>query len=242
MHPSDEQLMAFADGELPAAEAEAIAALAAHNPALARRIAAFEASRTLLQRGFEQVPPPQRTLQMLREDGAAPRRGRRTPRWLPLALAASVAVVVTLALLPEARRTQASAVAGAPLGRTLQAVLEHTASGTPVEHAIDGRPAEVLVLATLRVDAGGYCRDYAVTMLDDTAPAEARAIACRDAAGVWRAHVPFGTEPAPTGEGYRLAGGASSFDGRAVHLSTAEEQALLDRGWNDPAAPPRRME
>ncbi|MFA5938316.1 MAG: hypothetical protein WC809_03080 [Sinimarinibacterium sp.] len=233
MRPSDEQLMAYADGELPAAEAAAIAALAESDPAVARRIHAFAATRALLQQSFAQAEIPQRTLQFLREGAAsAPRARRRLPRWLPMALAASFVAGIAIVLLMDTLRGGAGfAPTAAPAA--LQAALEGTASGVPVERVIDGRSVELLPLATLQTADGRYCREYSLTPLDPGGAAAERALACRDAGGAWqRQSAPAAAHAAEQGDTYRLAGaepGAAPAGAR--RLSPDQERAAMASGW-----------
>ncbi len=84
---SDEILMAYADGELLEAEATAVRAMAMQDPAIAGRIAMFDASRVVLSAAFDPIleaPVPQRLVNAVqalgRDDGAmrADTRFRRT--------------------------------------------------------------------------------------------------------------------------------------------------------------------
>lgn len=236
MRPSDEQLMAYADGELPAAEAAAIAALAENDPAVARRIRAFAATRTLLQQSFAQSEVSPRTLKFLREaDIAAPRRRRPwLQRTLPMALAASLVAGISALLLPKVFRDEAGpadAALPAPLPASLQAVLDGTPSGVPVTGTLDGRAVELLPLASLQTGDGRYCREYTINALDGAASTSA--LACREAGGGWTAlAAPDAGETAEQDETYRLAGAApGAAPAGSRRLSVEEERAAIAADW-----------
>ena len=110
---TDEQLMAYADGELAGAERAAVETAIATDPALAARVESYRAGRRLLKQRFAAVagePVPQRLLDLLQPPAAsdkvvplrpraaapvtAPRRTR--PVW-PMALAASLLLALGLA-------------------------------------------------------------------------------------------------------------------------------------------------
>jgi hypothetical protein len=96
---SDEDLMAYADGELDEAKRRQIQDAINHDPEIARRVASHQTLKDSLRKGFEPVlhePVPDRLLTAARSRSAAstsnvvPLRGRRAPvrphqRWIALA-------------------------------------------------------------------------------------------------------------------------------------------------------------
>ena len=236
---TDEQLMAYADGELPAAERGAVEAELARDPALAAQVDGYRAGRRLLKQRFAAVagePVPQRLLDLLQAPptpaddkvvplrprtpvlAAAPRRAR--PVW-PMALAASLLLALGLAGGGWLLRGPAAVTAD-----PLLAVLERSPSGE-LRRAGD---EEFLVLASLATADGRWCREY------ERGPAGGamqRAIACREPGGGWREQR-LPDAPSPGGDaGYQLAGAgddpAAALGAR--RLDAQEEAARIAAGW-----------
>ncbi len=125
---------------------------------------------------------------------AAPRR------WLPLALAASIALAVGLptawywaAHNTEQRlaaRDVARAQALAGLENQLQQTLETQVSGTPLPWQQAGSGSgELLAVRTYKSAAGQWCREYRIGAEVLGQPYDERGIACRDATGRWQRKV-----------------------------------------------------
>lgn len=233
----DEDLMAYADDALPLPQAHAIRGAAAADPRLARRIAAFRASREGLAAAFAPTltePVPDRLLALFDADAVAAARDaqasatvpassssmRRRARVWPLALAASVLLTVLVSTLHRQVPT-------ATLDATVVAALEHNASGVP---QADGEPMtrEVLPLSTVVAADGRYCRDYEVTDLAPATPASSRARACRGPSGWEAATTTVAQADAPV-DAYVPASGSTPGAGRAVDPAT--EAALIAGGW-----------
>lgn len=239
---TDEQLVAYADGELPAAEAGAITQAAADDPALARRIERFVQTRRVLSEAFAArltEPVPARLLDVLAAPGkVVPLRRAPARPWVPLALAASVALGVGLSVslwLPRGPGATVTTIAGLPLdAAALGTVLERKASGEPVIVAQAGRQYEILPTATLQSGAG-WCREFEST-LEGATPARARGVACRQADGQWQlvAATAVGAVAA-TGGDYAPAGAAgpdlAAALGAAVRLTPAQERDLIRDNW-----------
>ena len=239
---TDEQLVAYADGELPAAESAAIAQAAAGDPALARRIERFVQTRRVLSEAFAAKlaePVPARLLEALAGPGKVVPLRRAAPRtWVPLALAASVALGVGLSVslwLPRGSGATATTIAGLPPDAgALGAALERKASGEPAMLAQAGRNYEILPTATLQSGAG-WCREFE-SRLEGATPARARGVACREADGQWRlvAAAAVGAVAA-TGGDYAPAGAAgpdlSAAIGAVVRVTPAQEQELIRDNW-----------
>lgn len=234
---TDEQLMAYADGELGAAERSAVEAALANDPALAARVESYRAGRRLLKQRFAAVaeePVPQRLLDLLQSAPAndkvvplrprtaapiaVPRRAR--PVW-PMALAASLLLALGLAGGGWLLRGLAAVPAD-----PLLAVLEQSPSGE-LRRAGD---EEFLVLASLATADGRWCREY------ERGPAGGamqRGLACRGNGGGWREEQ-FPEAPAePREGGYQLAGAGDdpAVSLGARRLDAEEEAARIGAGW-----------
>ena len=247
-HPiySDAQLMAFADGELPPAEAARLRSAALNDAALSRRIQAFSSTGRELGALFASKlnePVPDHLLQLLQTLPAAasstvralpPRAPRlqQAARWWPHALAASllVALAVTLNLPRTTVLTATPMLAGLPADAAqISAVLEATPSGEVVALTVAGHPFELLPTATFRDATGRYCREF--TASDLVAAAEARALACRGERD-WNVELATteGRVDIVQDEGYFPAGADSAVEGR-VPVDTAGERQLIENGW-----------
>ena len=236
---TDEQLMAYADGELPAAEVQAIAAAAAADPELAQRIERFAATRRVLHDAFAptlEEPVPARLLEALAspERKVVPLRRITPASWVPMALAASIALAVGLSVslwLPQA----GPAVAGLPQDMAaLGEVLETRASGEPQPVTQGGRSYEILPTATLRA-AAGWCREFQST-LEGEHPARARGVACRQPDGQWQLVAVAAAGGAAAAAGEYVPAGAGEPDlaaglGASERLTPAQEAGLIRDNW-----------
>jgi hypothetical protein len=167
----DETLMAFADGTLPAAEAERIATALDADPALAERVALLADGRRIAVRAFRDVldePVPARLLAAATST-AAPANDNRRRAWRAGAMAAAAGLLVG-AFLGTQLPGNAPADAGL-LPARLAASLETAAEGGPVA-------------GTHLAEGGLYCRRF---MLPD-GPTTLQGLACRDPEG-WRLRV-----------------------------------------------------
>ncbi len=227
MMPSDEELAAFADGELDAQRARIVAAKIAENPALAEQVAAHKALRNKLGQHFdrkldEDVPEHLARLVRTHAQAAALRPrithfARSTWGWMgAAALAASVVLAVVLTGSPS------SDLAGGSLARALDNQLVATQP--------DDAPIKILL--SFRDKSGAICRLYSGT--------EESGIACRAGDG-WNIRLK-GDAGARQSTEYQMAssGDASLFQ-RAQEmaagpaLSASEELGARSNGWE--AAP-----
>lgn len=228
MRYSDEQLMAYADGELPAAEAGVLREAARQDAELARRIERFAATRRVLANSLRlklDEPVPQRLLDAINAPASAatppsrviPLRRRPSP-WrsvLPLALAASF--VLGVGLLSSRLLLEAP--------DPLSAALEHQASGVPFPTA----RGDIVALSTLKTGAGDYCREYE----RGESGARTRGLACRGEGGLWTER----SLPAPeteAGGGYQLAAGEAGDAAAALgaeRLGPEDEKKLIEKRW-----------
>jgi hypothetical protein len=237
---TDEQLVAYADGELPAAEAQAVAQAAAADPELARRIRRFTDTRRVLHDAFAaklREPVPDRLLQTLAgpEPKVVPLRRARPAAWVPMALAASLALAVGLGvtLWPRAPGTPVIAALPPDAGALAQA-LDRDASGEPRTVADAGRRWEILPKATLRT-ASGWCREFE-SSLEGGTPARARAVACRTPDGAWEVVAVAAAPGAPAeGRDYAPAGGDDPgllrTLGAVERLTPAQEAEVIRNHW-----------
>lgn len=198
---SDETLMAFADGELPAVEAERVAAALEADPALARKLDRMRRAKAALKGAFAgqlELETPARLLAALANP---PRRGasiiafpQATRR--PLYALAAAACVALVFLVGRASvgdgavmfaRADGAIVASGDLDRALDA---QASGGSAV--------ARIQIAMSIPEEGGGYCR---VFKLDASA-----GLACGEG-GEWRIDALVASEGASDASGYATAGG-----------------------------------
>jgi hypothetical protein len=100
--PSAEEMMAFADGELPPGRAREVAAWLAGHPDAGREVEEHRLLRDLWQRATPPEPSPrawERSLRRVENASVVPRRAGSGRRFWPLWLAAAAAAVLTLTLV-----------------------------------------------------------------------------------------------------------------------------------------------
>jgi hypothetical protein len=215
--PTDEELMAYADGALEPAEAARLKRLVDADPALAAKVAMFRQTRDLLReaRGplaAQPVPdglrqsieamiaeaesnsgPDTNVVDFARRKSAPPLSSR--PWSLPLA--ASLAAVVAglggyIAGQGGAGVDAASyAAVGSLLPRDVAAVLSTAASGTSAAL----RQGQVKMIATVRVKGGELCREFEI---DEASGQTVVGIGCREPKG-WRLDIAVAAPSAQDG-------------------------------------------
>ncbi|MGH8082300.1 MAG: anti-sigma factor family protein [Lysobacter sp.] len=243
---TNEQLMAYADGELSPSAATHIRTAALSDPALAARIAVFTSTGRDLGSMFEPViaePVPDRLLQLLASPPSAeptvvPLRPSpaRSKRWLrPIAAAAVLAIAIGVAIpLWRDRVDPATMPPGlADSVEQVSAILENTPSGEPARLVAVAHEYELLPTASLRdtTARGRYCREFTSTDLatgQDTA-----ALACRLGPSRWAVEKIVSGDPTTAhanGE-YQPAGEEGVLPAGHVRLSAEEEQRLIATGW-----------
>ncbi|MDO5632317.1 MAG: hypothetical protein Q4G22_10820 [Paracoccus sp. (in: a-proteobacteria)] len=238
MQVSDEMLMAFADGELNEAEARAVAAAIAADPALAARADLFRATRAALSASAPPLPAHDDSALIARiraasiaataTPGAARAITAQTPPapanrdWRPAAIAASVAAAAVMigyaAGLFGPGPTPAPGGLSAPLIAALEGV--PSGEGTVLE---DG---EFTAIASYRIADGTICREYE---RHGTAQTAVVAVACRENGG-WSNR--FATDFGQSADGYVPA--SSEIEGL--------DAALADMGAGDPLDPTEETE
>lgn len=245
----DELLSAYIDGELPADEADTLTTRLETEPELMQRLEAMRASDDAVRTVYEAIdrtPLPDAVLKHFDEPASAnppdnvvafPERGIRRFLQAPVAIAASVALVVGFVVSDFFRDDSAapgvndSLVAGAVgMESELHALLEHGASGT-VQDFGDGATAEVVL--TFEDTGGDYCRQVRVDL--PTRPAHG--VACRrnDA---WQMETialgasaggPFTPAAASTPEAVRTA--VDDLIGTGEPLDPVRETEIISEGW-----------
>jgi len=236
-HYSDETLMAFADGELAAVEAEAVAQAVERDPSLAARVEALAEGRRLTKQAFAAYVPSEsgaleaRIRAMATKAAAKPEPVVRAPaandnRWILRAAAAAVAGI-------------ACAVAGYMAGASRPATVLQLAAGDAapdaVAQALSSTPsggssdlpggARFEAVASFRV-GDTLCREFRLVSGADAT----LAIACHTS-GEWTSS--FALLTASGGSGYVPASGVGALDAYLVEaeagdpLDAAAEAAAL---------------
>ncbi len=233
---TDEQLMAYADGELDEGARAEIAAALARDPALAARVQEHRAAREQLQAAFapvldEPIPDrltaaidaPARTRVVdLRDAREGKTRGRARwswPEWAAIAASLLLGVLIGLTAL-ESRLTfverDGSLIAAGPLERALK------------EQLSDGE-GEHRVALSFRSRNGAFCRAF--ISRDDLS-----GLACRGADG-WNIHA-LAEAPARSAQYERAssalpAGVLAAIDQwiEGEPLTLEEEASAREKGW-----------
>jgi hypothetical protein len=237
---TETEIAAFLDGELDEERAARVAAALESDPAAADVARRLQDNDRLLREAFaaplaEPVPAAIATALAAPAGRVVPFPGRprRVSGWMPAALAASVALTVSLAggaLLRSGNGTPVMAVG--PAADSLAAVLETEPSGVALNRV---RP-----LASFLVD-GGVCREFEV--LGAEAAPTSQGLACRAGSG-WSVILATAVEPAradPAGGGFAPADGMASDAigplleslGAGPALDPAAERAAIAAGWAD---------
>ena len=230
----DEKFFAWLDGELSAAEAQAVEARVASDPELARLAGEHRALHSRLKSAFDPVagaPVPDCLVAAAKQPrpqvaDLAAHRDRRdarragVPQWAALA-ATLVIGIMAGALIPGQGETPVEVHGGTlyaagDLGDALDTQLASAPSG------------DVRIGITFRNSAGAICRTF-------TGSASS-GLACRDE-GRWRLR---GLFPAPEGQAsdYRMASGmdpglAALLDSTIAGdpLDASQEASAAERGW-----------
>ena len=244
MKISDEQLMAYVDGELPAADVEQIEAAMALDPVVAAMVARHRGLRGRLRDAFAPAldePVPGHLLAMLREPAQTaanvvplvPRHVASQPRrWaLPEWAAIAASLVLGIALsqwlaAPASPLLLSSSEGGLVAGRSLSRQLERQLSA-------DAGEGGVAVGLTFRNVDGGYCRSFTVGP-----PQSLAGLACRRKDESWQVPVVMEAAPAAGGELQQASSALppallSELDARIAGqpLDATQELAARDAGW-----------
>lgn len=200
----DATLLAYLDGELEHADAEALEKELDRDPLAAQRLAAFAGSTALLRAAL--APATHGRMPALPEPRfdmpAAAMPGWR--RFAPLtAIAASLALMLGAGVgfttgdqvarrhfeLASAQRARDTTMAEAALTRAL----ESQVSGTPVqwENPDTGTAGMVKPVRTFRNREEQFCREYERIDMSANRSETVIGIACRDERGTWRTRAVF---------------------------------------------------
>lgn len=239
MKLSDEELMAYADGELTPIEAKRIEAAMAEDPALAARVARFRNVRLILRKTYDSVvsePVPEHLRALLGDVAASEpeqvaqlnvEREKRSsrfgpPAWAAIAASLLVGVLAGRAIVPQSLLTSDGLYAGA----ALSGVLDTRLAGEPNNEVSPTR-----VGLTFRTADGEVCRTFS----HEARNRIVSGLACRaDDRWAIQAAVTDQAANAP----YRQAGAAapeilevvdSMIAGEA--LDAEQERALRDNNW-----------
>ncbi len=241
---SNEDLMAYVDGQLDPERAAEIASAVAADPSLERRMAAYLESRAALSGAFDEVlsePVPDRLRMLVLGDAASSRvvrmdRSRRSPAlygW-PQAIAAgvvlTVGVVIGAYLLPASSTDDVFATGLVTSDRALARALESTASGG----LSDVGEHRFRVLQSFRTTDNSVCREYQA----GDANRGATGVACRTTDG-WRVEVQVASDAPEQVSSYRPASGVdvAAIDdvlyrlGALPGFDAAAESCLIANGW-----------
>lgn len=267
--PTDEILVAYADGKLPDAQAEAVEAYLAGDPEMRRFVAALKSSEELIREAFDapmREPGSRSVADMIlaapphpaQQDNvialptglrrAAPHRSDRS-RWMPISIAASVALLVGLSagsVLNRADTMTGTDMALGPIASTslLHGVLEGQASGDVMALQADrgGSRHKLAIVATFRDRLERPCREFEiVTDTPDARPISA-AVACRAANGRWvvEGAARLAADAAGAADSTFYPSGVREKDaidgllnllGAGKSLSAADERELIARKW-----------
>jgi surface antigen len=243
---TDEQLVAYVDGELTGPVAREIQAAAATDPRVSRRIEIFATSRRILADAFQAKKNesiPERLLAVFRvpvegaaagSRSAAPVRRRHYSRFaLAMAAALVLAVGLALSILPRGTTRQTVALVDTP--EILSAALETNPRGVPYQVEVGGIRHEVVPISTLRLREGTWCREFDSAAVQGAELHRTRGVACRSPDGQWLARAVATDVPAaqqPTG-GYTVASAPAMSPalGPADVLTAEQEEAVIARRW-----------
>lgn len=235
-YPSDEELVAYADGELDLAATTSIAAAIADDPLLAARVEGLRATRARLKEAFAGIanePVPSSLTRFVMSGGAGETAStkagappRRPARSLPMAAALAGLVVGATATWVALRPAASPPVTAASMASALEVPLGTWADGSSGSIAAAGT---VALRQTVRTRAG-LCRSFTVT----ESPARAYdGVACR-IEGAWQVQV---MALASNGNAFVPAGAAGPVD---AFLDAAEAgdplpadavKRLIERRW-----------
>ena len=223
----DERLIAYVDGELPAAERARLEAEIAADPGLAARLARHRALAETVSAAFAPVLDEAVPARLLAAATAANDRGAGRPSRARLAPWAAIAASLLVGVVAGRIAWPTSAVL-VQQGGALTAQ-GHLARALDVQLAAD--PGPVKVGLTFRAADGRVCRTF------ESAPDRLAGLACR-ADGGWAARTVTAWAP-PAQAAYRQAASDTPPEVLAAvdaliagqPLDASAERAARDRGW-----------
>lgn len=206
------RLMAYADGELDAANSREVERALAADPGLAQRVTELRGDAMLLKSSYQHLLAGAQVPGWLlhKDDPAATRPLRPTVwRWrrsvvLPWAIAASLASLLVGTGVGQmmGRAGVESAYARAGLmtpgdlsssDATLKASLESDTSGTSRswKNPDNGHFGEIMPVRTFKSSQGQYCREFVETATVSGTSTEAGGIACRQPGVGWKVRLRY---------------------------------------------------
>lgn len=198
----DATLLAYLDGELDAAEAQALEADLARDDVLAQRLQAFAGSGALLRAAL--APATHGRMPSLPQPDFSPAASGGWRRFAPhLAIAAAIALMIGAGLgfgagdliarrhfeTASEQRARDAAIAEA----TLKRALESQVSGTPVrwDNPDSGATGTVKPIRTFKNHNDQFCREYERVETTGGRTESVSGIACRSDDGTWRTRAVF---------------------------------------------------
>ncbi len=244
---TDEMLMAYADGELSAAEASEVERALAQDEALAAKVALFADSRMAVRRAYAAPPAVPADLEVrvraMAATDAALRQVRTTtsnvidlaarrrvvPLW-QLPAAAAVALAIGLGSAWFAGQGGNGGAGGLQVaGLSDPAIVDALGTVPSGERMALGGGADFAAIATFRDGEGTLCREFEH---DRAGGATVVAVACR-AAAAWDVRFAIAATAADTA-GYAPASSLETLDaylsatGAGAPLSATDEAAALE--------------
>jgi hypothetical protein len=209
MSVSEEQLSAFADGQLSDIERARVAALVDADPALSARVARMRAAALALRGGFDDVlsePVPDRfsavmapkTADVIQFPSKPRPQGTRLPPWLGVAAAACFAVAFVGGHFTAPQPAlEFMADGGVRANGALSRALDRQVAGADDDTAVE-------IALSFPAEDGQFCRMFRLR----GAAADASGLACGNA-GDWSV-VALAETPGSAGQaGYQQAAGAA---------------------------------
>lgn len=247
----DERLSAYIDGELDQGEASCLERRLAAEPALAQRLEQLRAADRSARRAYraiDEVPMPDAVLALLEQHDVGrsgetpaakvipmPLRGPRRFLQMPVAIAASVALVAGFLVHDLISRDSALGLTGTVARNSdLDRLLETGVSGDSLSLPGDG---EGRIVLTFRASEGDWCRQFRLR----TDGRAMQGLACRDAGG-WRVGTASFTTPGAAGGAYGQAAGDVPAPlqlavrdrlGDGELLEPDEEKQIISNGWEN---------
>ena len=248
MNYSDEELMAYVDGQLSAEEAKAIKAAVELDSDLQAKVNEFETTRQLLSHAFDEIidePIPQRLLDLLEvKPSVEPKsetaevvslaKHRETKSFFmrpmqQVATAASVALIIGGVVGHQFGSSQTSTLEH----RLVQADAGFVVAGNPLHEALESTPSHeihhvntgvgdmIMPIMSFKAVDDRYCREFEINADSSIS----MGVACR-IAGQW--HVEVLLAAGQRAEGSLEYQPASGYSEDALN-------AVIDRMWNGEA-------
>lgn len=248
MNWTDDDLMAYADGELTGERRAALAAALVNDAELRRRVNTLEAQRQRVSAAFADVleePVPDRLTALLAAppvaDLAAQRQRRDARRAMPgwaqwggMAASVTLGIALGMQIGPGSTDALLSDAGGQMVatGRLAQAL------GSQLAGDASGSPGRIAVQLSFVDKDGQYCRTFSTDRM--------AGLACRDATQ-WTVQTTTAAERTPSTT-MRQAGSSlprsvlEAVDARiaGTTLTAEQEQQARDRGWTGEALKPAR--